>query len=284
MLTLVVTSLVAVYLLGPDLISRWILGFVVPRKNLIRSRGEEVTRAVLWAAVPLAIAVFWASVTGVLAHEGRLGDLRIVFSGLYDERFFEAHQNEFFVSLKSVFWMNVSLLWRLYGLVVSFSLLLDGMILRYRWLRNALRWRWAKTVLATIVLPRASEWHVLLSDMLLPSAEQRLRADVLTRSNVLYQGWVQDKMLSADGHLESLTLSDPRRFLREEYKKDAAVTPGLAHDDYWRRIPGNLFVLMGADIVNLNLKYVEENPLAEKPSSEQIELLKRLLDRLKEPE
>ena len=72
--------------------------------------------------------------------------------------------------------------------------------------------------------------------------------------------------------------------MREEFQRDKEKGLEVRTDDFWKEIPGNLFVILGSDIANINLKYVEENPLAEKPSGAQIELLKRLLDRLKEPE
>ncbi len=140
-----------------------------------------------------------------------------------------------------------------------------------------------KTVLATIVLPRASEWHVLLSDMLLPSKDLTLSADVLTKGGVLYQGRVQEKMLSADGSLHSITLSNPRRFLREQFQKEKETAPTVKSEDFWRDIPGNLFILMGSDITNLNLRYVREKVLFGPPSPEEIEVLRRLLTRLTEP-
>jgi hypothetical protein len=226
----------------------------------------------------------WSVATGSLTRDGHVSDVQTVFSGLYDDKFFEAHRAEFFASLRPVFLMNLSLLTRLYGIVVGGSIVLDVMILNYNSLRNGLKPRWMKTVLATIVLPRASEWHVLLSGMLLPSREQVLRADVLTRSNALYQGQVQDKMLGPDGGLLSLTLSEPRRFLREEFQRELAKGLAVGTEDFWKEIPGNLFVILGSDIANINLKYVEEKPLADKPSMEEIELLKRLLERLQEPE
>ena len=54
-------------------------------------------------------------------------------------------------------------------------------------------------MLATLVLPRVSEWHVLLSDMLMPEDDLFLDADLLTRVwCAIYQGRVQDKMLGAE--------------------------------------------------------------------------------------
>lgn len=283
MLALVVSFLVAVYLFGPDLVSRWILGFVVPRKNLVQSKGEEITRAVLWASLPLAVAIIWAIGTGALSKCGHTTDLGTVFSGLYSEKFFQDHSTEFFRSLRSFFWMNLCLLLRLYILVVGFSLLLNLIIRHYNALRNWLKPSWMKTLLATIVLPRVSEWHVLLSDMLLPAKNLVLSADVLTKANVLYQGRVQDKMLNPDGSLHSLTLASPRRFLREQFQKKKNELPETKADQFWHNIPGNLFIVMGSDITNLNLRYVRKNLLAYEPSSEEIEVLKRLLGRLTEP-
>ncbi|MCU1318888.1 MAG: hypothetical protein JWP98_406 [Edaphobacter sp.] len=282
MLALVVSFLVAVYLLGPNLVARFILGFIVPRKNLVQSRWEEFTRAVLWAAIPLVIAVFWAVKTGAIARVGRVADLETVFSGLYSERYFEAHQAEFFSSLRSFFWMNLALLLPLYSLVVGFSILLNFLILHYNSIRNTLKSTQMKTLLATIVLPRVSEWHVLLSDMLLPSKNLVLTADVLTKSNTLYQGRVQDKMLNPDGSLHSITLASPRRFLREQFQKAKDELPDTEIDEFWHNIPGNLFIVMGSDIVNLNLRYVQEVVFASEPSPEEVEVLKRLLARLTE--
>jgi hypothetical protein len=281
-LALVVSFLIAVYLLGPNLVARFILGFIVPRKNLVQSRWEEFTRAVLWAAIPLAITVLWAVKTGALAKVGQISDLETVFSGLYSERYFEAHRGEFFSSLRSFFWMNLSLLLPLYSLVVGFSILLNFLILHYNSVRNTLKSTRMKTLLATVVLPRVSEWHVLLSDMLMPSKNLVLTADVLTRSNTLYQGRVQDKMLNSDGSLHSLTLASPRRFLREQFQKAKDELPDTEIDDFWHNIPGNLFIVMGSDIVNLNLRYVQEVMFASEPSPEEVEVLKRLLARLTE--
>ena len=282
MLALVVSFLIAVYLLGPNLVARFILGFIVPRKNLVQSRWEEFTRAVLWAAIPLAITVLWAVKTGALAKVGQISDLETVFSGLYSERYFEAHRAEFFSSLRSFFWMNLSLLLPLYSLVVGFSILLNFLILHYNSVRNTLKSTRMKTLLATVVLPRVSEWHVLLSDMLMPSKNLVLTADVLTKSNTLYQGRVQDKMLNSDGSLHSLTLASPRRFLREQFQKAKDELPDTEIDDFWHNIPGNLFIVMGSDIVNLNLRYVQEVMFASEPSPEEVEVLKRLLARLTE--
>jgi len=282
-LALLVSFLIAVYLLGPDLISRWVLGFVVPRKNLVQSRGEEVTRAILWAAIPLTAAVVWALWTGALARHGHLVDIETVFSGLESDAFFRDHRPEFFASLHAFLTMNLCLLWRLYALIIGFSVLFNVLILRYNRIWSRFRSRWVRSFLSTIVLPRVSEWHVLLSGMLLPAGHFILTADVLTKGNALYQGRVQDKMLNQDGSLHSITLANPRRFQREEFLKYKHDDPETLSDDFWVSIPGNLFLMMGSDIANLNLKYIRQKPLSFEPSEEEKEVLTRLLVRLSEP-
>jgi len=205
-----------------------------------------------------------------------------VFSGLESDGFFRDHRPEFFASLHAFFLMNVCLLWRLYGIVIAFSVLFDLLILRYNRIWSRFRSRWFRAVLSTIVLPRVSEWHVLLSGMLLPPGRFLLTADVLTKGGALYQGRVQDKMLNGDGSLHSVTLANPRRFLREEFQRAKLENSAARSEEYWISIPGNLFVMMGSDIANLNLKYIRQKPLSFEPSMEEKEVLSRLLERLKE--
>ena len=287
MLALLVSALVALYLLGPDLISRWVLGFAVPRRNVVQSRGEEVTRAILWAAIPLAVAITWARISGVFQHFGGTATIQNVFSGLYSDKFFEANRAEFFLSFHAFFWMNVELLWRLYAVVLAIALLFNLLILRFNrlWHRYRSRpmQRAVRFFLTYIILPRISEWHVLLSEMRLPPGSFVLSADLLTRSNVLYQGRIQDKMLNPDGSLHAITLASPRRFLRDEFHLAQAADPETESSDYWKSIPGNLFVILGSDIVNLNLKYVPLKPNTFKRSQADAELLARIFERLEDP-
>ena len=287
MLALLVSALVALYLLGPDLVSRWILAFAVPRRNIVQSRGEEITRAILWAAIPLTIAIMWAKATGVLNRPGDAATLENVFSGLYSDKFFEANRPDFFLSLHNFFWLNLELLWRLYAVVLAIALVFNLLILRFNRLwhlyRNRFMQRFVRFFLTYIILPRISEWHVLLSQMRLPPGPFVLSADLLTRANVLYQGRIQDKMLNPDGSLHAITLASPRRFLRDEFHLAQAAKPEIESSDYWKSIPGNLFVIMGSDIVNLNLKYVPLKSHSFKRTPADAELLARIFERLEGP-
>jgi len=281
LLALLVSFLIAVYLLGPDLISRWAADLVVFRKTRIQSHAEEVSRAVIGAAIPLVLAFLWARWSGALARVGSRADLETVFSALQSDNYFQSHHEQFFQSLHAFFWMNFCILWRLYLLVVIFSLVRIVIVLNYNSIWRRLRKRWMRTLLATIV-PRISEWDLLFSDMLLPEGSFRIMADVLTKSGGLYQGAVQDRMLNPDGTLLSITLANPRRFERAEFRKAKEEDLATETEEFWFNIPGNLFIVMASDIANLNLRYIRRKPLSFEPSEEEREVLTRLLDRLKE--
>jgi hypothetical protein len=280
-LALLVSFLIAVYLLGPDLISRWAADLVVFRKTRVQSHAEEVARSIIGAVVPLVVAFLWARWSGALGRTGTHDDLETVFSSLQSDHFFQTHCAQFFTSLRVFFWMNFVILWRLYALVVLLSIARIVIVLNYNRIWRKLHKRWMRTLLATIV-PRISEWDLLFSDMLLPEGSFCIMADVLTKTGGLYQGAIQDRMLNNDGSLQSITLANPRRFERAEFHKAKAEDIETVSDEFWFNIPGNLFIVMASDIANLNLRYIRRKPLSFQPSDEEREVLTRLLDRLKE--
>ncbi len=287
MLALSLTFLAATFILGPDLLSRWILSFVVPRRSLSQNRGEEVMRAIVWAAGPLALVILWTWVGHTLASWGSWGDVRVVSSGLYSSSFFDGHTDAFFRALPRVLGMVGSLLWRLYLIVLVCAVALDVAILRYSRLRSMLKPQWAKSLLASVVLPRVSEWHVLLSDMLLPTAEVYLGVDVLTKSGTLYEGEVQDRMLGADGSLQTLTLAGVRRFSRDAFHKALELDGSVRREDFWRNVPGELFVILGSDIASLNVRYEPKRAGASgftlELSKDEAESVRSLLSKLSVP-
>jgi hypothetical protein len=280
-LALLVSFLIAVYLLGPDLIARWAADLVVFRKTRVESHAQEVARAIIAAAIPLGIAIVWARWSGAMWARGTQTDVETVFSALQSDNFFQTHHQQFFTSLYAFFWMNYAILWRLYLIVFVACVVRIVIVLNYNRVWRRLHKRWMRTLLATVV-PRISEWDLLFSDMLLPEGSFRIMADVLTRTGGLYQGTVQDRMLNSDGTLQSITLANPRRFERNDFRKAKAEDLETVPDEFWFNIPGNLFIVMASDIANLNLRYISRKPLSFQPSVEEREVLTRLLDRLKE--
>jgi hypothetical protein len=257
MLALAVTFLAALYLLGPDLLSRTVIGLIAPRKSAPSNRGEEITRAVLWAVLPLAFAILWVRQRGVLLMWGRwsaVDNLYVCLSGTCSAQ----DRAHIWDSLRAFTGMNFSLLWREYLLVILEAGCFSGLIVNYGSLRRRLKRRRYRELLAVLITPQIADWHVLLSDMLLPEPDLSLVADVLTRNGTLYQGSIGDKTLNSDGSLQTLTLVAPRRFVRDDFKKAVEADPKIDREKYWHSIPGNLFVILGVDIVNMNILYVRK--------------------------
>jgi hypothetical protein len=252
MLALAVSFLAALYLLGPDLMSRWIIGFVAPRKSAPTNRGEEVTRAVLWAAIPLALAVFWVWQRGVLGMWGRWSAVDNIYACL-STTCTGADRTNLWSSLRGFLGMNYSLLWREYVLVVAGAIAFCVLIANFGRLRRRLSKPSSREALALLITPQIADWHVWLSDMLLPEADVDLVADVLTKNGTLYQGTVGKKILGSDGVLQTLTLISPRRFLRDDYKAAKERDGKAERSAFWREIPGSVFIILGTDIINLNL-------------------------------
>jgi preprotein translocase subunit SecE len=267
MLVLAVTFLAAVYLYGPNLLARWIVSFVAPQKSAPTNRGEEITHAVLWASIPLGLAIFWVWSRNVLprwGHWATVDNVYVCFNGPCSG----ADRTNFPASLRGVLGMNWSLLWREYLVVVAGAAVFSLLIRNFGWLRRHTASPALRVLLARLVTPRIADWHIWLSDMLLPEEGLTVVVDVLTKNQTLYQGTVGKKTpasdgslqaltLDSDGSLQALTLSSPRRYLRDEYRKALAANPAAEREAFWRPIPGDIFILLGSDIINMNVHYVK---------------------------
>lgn len=135
-----------------------------------------------------------------------------------------------------------------------------------------------RSLLATLILPRVSDWHVLLSRMLLPSRGLLLFVDVLTKGDNLYQGRLTDKSLGADGGLVNVTLTEPGKFRREQYLEAQKSVSTISAADYWASIPGEIFVIMGSDITTVNIGYVDTR-ITRSTAPAMVELLQALLEK-----
>lgn len=282
MIAVAVSVFVAVYVLGPDALSRFLLGIAVPRRNVILSRSEEFFRALVGVAGSLTVALLWLRLTGALHHVWRPGPLRIFFAGLYSEAFFRENQALWFGSLRDVFWMNWSVLWRLYAVTALVSIGLAAATLKYGRIRHRLAHEWQRESLAALVLPGVAQWHVLLSRLSLPDRRTAIHLDILTKSDKLYQGSLLDKALAADGSLVSVILGSPKRFDRQAYLKAKDAGGGRAETtQFWKDIPTEMFVVMASDINTINIRYVSrQNEMAplKRDSPELMRLLEAIAD------
>jgi hypothetical protein len=260
MLAITVTLLTALYLLGPDFVSRFILGFVVPRRVLQQNKSEEIARAVITALIPLTVAVLWTSWQHAIVWHNIKPDLKTVFTGLYSEQAFRGNEGGFFAASKSVWFANLAIAWRLYAILIVYSIGVDLIILNYGAIRNS-KWcskaPWIRGLLATFILPRVSEWHVLLTKFS-HRKSTRITADIFTKSNILYRGRIARPFLEPDGSLSGLLLSSPQRYDRQAFVEDKKAGKKPNKDDYWRDMPSNTFLMLASEISTINLRQYDD--------------------------
>ena len=260
MIAVAVSLFFALYVVGPDAFSRVILGFTVPRRTVQLSKGEEVSRALVWSVATVGAAYFWARADGSLARTWNPALVRAWFSGIYSEAFFRANGDLWFASLRAIFDLNRCLLIRTYAVVLLLSVVLSVLTHFYGVIRDALpRWNWLRKTFAAVVLPRVAQWHLVLSKLLLGDRSLSIHIDILTKSDKLYQGAFADKALAGDGSLVSITLANPKRFDRPAYQRAKDRDPDAKSEAFWKEIPTNMFLIMGSEIHTINLRYLPRN-------------------------
>jgi hypothetical protein len=256
----------AVYILGPDLISRYILGFVVPRRTIQQTSSEEISRAIVTAAVPFVLAVAWVTLGHVVVWGNVKSDIQTYLAAILSQKFFDDHTPQFFHSAKTVAGLFAAVAWRLYVLLIVYAVAVNILIVNYGELRNS-KWMsnhpsWRK-IFAAFVLPRISHWHILLKSVS-DRKSVDIRVDVMTKRDILYRGTVQELMLAPDGALSGLLITKPFRYQREKFLEELKIysegpkTETKPNpDNYWKKIPGHAFLIMSDDIETINLRSFE---------------------------
>ena len=287
MLALTLTLITAVYILGPELISRYILGFAVPRRTIQQTNSEEISRAIITAIIPLGLAVAWVTLRHVITWGPVAADVHTYTTGILSQKFFDEHTAQFFSATKTVLLVFWAVGWRLYVLLIVYALIIDLVIYFYGEIRNS-NWMskhpfW-RSVLATFVLPRISEWHILLKNVSHKKSVD-IKVDIITRSDVLYRGTVEDLIMSSNGTLSGLLLTTPYRYQREKYLSDlarhkqqqvdakASSDTKPNPDKYWKPIPGHAFLVLADHIGTINLRTYEQGG-----DQELLNRLKQILD------
>ena len=268
MLALVLTLILAMYILGPDLFSRFVVSQFAPARPRNISRSEEVTRAVLLSSIPVVLV--WFVVHYGFHRLSNVSVLRDFLLGLYGEQSLAKNSDVFFPAALKIIRVNVEImLLPVYALVLVWSVFLGCLIRRYgRLLRQNQKSPFAIATITWLVKPWVAEWHLKLSGALLPNKTDYIRVDVLTKLDVLFRGTLSDHQLASDGSLVNLTLSDPQKFRRQELLRDRlALGPLLEPDSsqYWSPIEARSFIVMASEIVTLNLNYVDPSSLKNKP-------------------
>jgi hypothetical protein len=283
MVTLVFSYYLISYLLIPAAIFRWFVSLFIALKNFQRTKTQEITFAVGTSLTPFFLA--WAlSWSGYVPHalpvnenwSARRSDYKAVYAGVVDEK----------ASDSPAFWHAATLCGRrqadflfffCYPLVLVEAGLFAFLVKKYGDWKGNRSYQW---VAGKFLLPHLSEWEMLLTPFNFPKAQHlEVWLDVLTSDNVLYRGVLGDRFLDSNGLLTGIILAhrpddarkpfvpneehSPKRFDRDKYKRAAEAYPySTRPQDYWRDIPSGAFYISSDKILNMNVSYVEKDPLA----------------------
>jgi hypothetical protein len=268
MLTLLVTVLATAYFLVPELLTRFLVSFYLVRKAPTGTRSEEILRAAFWAVAPLTIAWWTRHVGWWTVPSNIAADTQTVFSSLYSDKSFDQNPAAFYSALSGFVAFNLCLLLRTYLIVVVGAIAFGWIAVRLGTVREKLKsWPRITGFLHWAFMPRISEWHVALSPILVNARKElTVRIDVMTKSGLLYRGNVFEKRINADGDLATLILQNAQRMIRAEYVRDRSTyearkeaEPSLVKpstEDYWHKIPGEMFLLNGSEIATVNVRHV----------------------------
>jgi hypothetical protein len=268
-IALAASVLLALYLIVPGFLFRFVFGLFVPLRTFVWTRTEEIYKAVITTILPFLLASSLAWVAWPFnAHpfsvrgndELRRADYKLVASAFYSEQTFHASGEDFWKALTRSARRQGRLLVWYYGFVVGEALLLSFLILRYgKFKGNRVYSKFADTLL----LPNISQWHVLLTPFIFPDRRATVTADVLASEGTLYQGTVSEYFLNLDGTLSGLILTGPpRRFDRRTYLQDKDKGTKKDLETYWKEIPSAKLFMFADKIENINLNYEPEVPSA----------------------
>ncbi|HZR29517.1 MAG TPA: hypothetical protein VFA71_12135 [Terriglobales bacterium] len=270
MIALVVSAVVAAYLLIPNALFRFLLGTFVPVRAFQGTKTEELTRAV--------VTLFFIFLLALLAvkhipfckdypfsfpdtPQMRDADYAIVGSSFYSEAMFKDYGPRFWDSLWRTLDRQGRLIFWYYSLAAFFAILLGYGSKYYGKLK---RYRPYSKFADIYLLPHVSQWFVVLTPFTFPDRNTVVRVDVLMTDDTLYRGKVADHFVDRDGKLAGLFLENPTRFDRRAYlkEKDAwGITRPLG--EYWKPIPSAKLYLFAEKIVNLNVNYEPTTVAAE---------------------
>lgn len=292
MLALATSLLVAGLLILPELLQRVIIGLFIPLRTIDRGRSEQLARALFSVFIPLVLTVWLVSKIRFLHHlvffqytqladKSPRGDLKILFYGLVSDDVFKRSSNEFFQALGRTWHSAWPVIVTFYGICCAIAVLIGVATIRYgairEWSikRQDARWplswlnRFITFFMKKALLERVSFWHALLTPFTIADKSAVITLDVLVSNGLLYQGTYLQHLLDGEAKLAGIVLSNPRRFLRDEYAKErSAGTAALKKEDFWKPIPSKSLFIPGNSIVNLNVNYETKQALTRYVSKE----------------
>ena len=264
MIALMASALLGLYIFAPYVFFHRISSLFIRLKKFQRSKTEEIIVGIVVAGLPflVTLALFsngWIG-QGLLlfrtpeSTEQKISDYHAVFDAAYSESYFTAHEQSTWNALSRVYKRQADfLIWNyLFVLAETVCFIL---LTSYYWrLKNYKAYGWFAS---RVLLPAVSEWHILLTNFTFPPHEARsVKADIMSKDNILYRGDVEQPFLDATGDLSGLLLKNAQRFQYEKLKEDRKNNAAKAIEEYWTPIPeGGNFYLPSSNLASLNIRY-----------------------------
>lgn len=271
MIALLTTYLVLAYILIPGVLFRTWAGFFVKLRLFQLTKTQEATLGCLVAFLPLLFAN-WAVWKCPFAQQHPLSysygtlddykwDYRLGFGLVVSEdpaKLLDPEREP-----KSVYEQAVSAIWRrqlrflswYYAFIVLEAILFGSLANQYgNWWGRTPVYDW---LARKILLPKISEWQLLLTDFAFPKKPKReVQEDVLC-DGTLYRGTVGDYFLDTSGNLSGMLLKNAERFRRKDFEVACEKANGgkVNRNEFWRQIPGSNFYIAAERISNLNVRF-----------------------------
>jgi hypothetical protein len=262
MITLYTTALIIAILFVPGVIFRGLFSIFLPLRKFQRTRTEEFLFAAKVSLAPFTLTVLLALFLlfpvrfPIPLRDGSsvvAAAWETVVHSTVDENFAHAHFDAFLSANRQILIVTANLLLWYYAFLALEAALLGWFSSNYGTFRQnkTLHWLMDKTL-----LPRISEWHVLLTTFASPKHPGRVAvADVLTTDDHLYHGRVENYYLDKDAKLTGILLADVFRFDRQGYLRAAQQGEIQDRQPFWKRIPGKNVYVFADRITNINLNY-----------------------------
>jgi hypothetical protein len=264
MVALIASALLGLYVFLPYIFFHRVSSLFIRLKKFQRTKTEEVVAGVIVAGLPFAATLFLFSIGWiggccvpyalVDSHDKKVSDYRSVFDAAYSDRYFTDHEQATWDALDRVYkrqgdflsWNYLFLLFETAGFIF---------LTKYYWKLKEYRiYGW---LAARVLLPAVSEWHILLTDFTFPPYERRsVKADIMSKDDMLYRGDVEQYFLDSAGDLSGLLLKNAQRFQYEKLKDERKSGVAKDSEQYWKVIlGGGNFYLPNTNIASINIRY-----------------------------
>jgi hypothetical protein len=264
MIALIASALLGLYVFLPYIFFHRVSSLFIRLKKFQRTKTEEIVAGAIVAGLPFAATLLLFSIGWIggccvpyalVDSQGqKVSDYRTVFDAAYSDHYFSDHEQATWDALDRVYKRQTDFLsWNYSFLLIE--TLAFVLLTKYYW--NLKEYGIYSWFAATILLPAVSEWHILLTDFTFPPYEKRsVKADIMSKDDMLYRGDVEQYFLDSAGDLSGLLLKNAQRFQYEKLKEERKSGVAKDTEQYWRVIlGGGNFYLPNSNIASLNIRY-----------------------------